>query len=122
MGATAKTTLRAVVPFAFPGVTAIDGVHTSDLHSFELGISRPLFDDVRFTTRFRYLPSGAGLNARKSRTDNLNLVAGYQVMCVTSGAVASDNSLNSNFIFGTGMDGLDSVLYHGATVGFKYRR
>ncbi|WP_417747839.1 Lpg1974 family pore-forming outer membrane protein [Rosistilla oblonga] len=203
VGPASNATLNAALPVTFPGVTSIDGVHTSDLHSLELGISRRLTESVRLTTGFRYLEiddrigfrldaaatpttidtaaqnrlyggqigleselfrkgkwsldgfgqvglfgnaakqstlldtgvvqirdagdrgkfsflAELGLNARRNLTSQLDLVAGYQIMWITSVAVASDELVHSNFIAPHGVDASDSVFYHGATVGLEY--
>ncbi|WP_417747160.1 Lpg1974 family pore-forming outer membrane protein [Rosistilla oblonga] len=202
VGPASNATLNAALPFTFPGVTSIDGVRTSDLHSMELGISRRFNDAIRFTAGFRYLEiddrigfrldsfstttidtaaqnrlyggqigleselfrSGKwsldgfgqvglfgnaakqstlldtglvqlrdagdrgklsflaelGLNARRSLTSQLDLVAGYQVMWITSVAVASDELVHSNILVPHGVDASDSLFYHGATVGLEY--
>ncbi|QDS87466.1 hypothetical protein EC9_16440 [Rosistilla ulvae] len=203
VGPASVAVLNVPLPVAFPDVTSIEGVHTSDLHSLELGISRRLTESLRFTTGLRYLEiddrigfgfeSGGtptsidtaaqnrlyggqvglesnlfrrgnwsldgfsqvglfgnaakqstlydtgiaqardagnrgklsflaelGLNARRSLTSQLDFVAGYQVMWVTSVAVASDELVHSNFLAPHGVDASDSVFYHGATVGLEY--
>lgn len=197
--------LNSASPFNFPGITAIDGVHTASLHSFEFGISRRLTRNLRWTSGFRYLEvddhlrftidsgglptragtdtqnrlyggqiglegnlvqsgkwsldgfgqigvfgnaakqltsvnTGAGLvssagntgrasflgelglTARRQMTDHLDFVTGYQVMWITSVAVASDELLAANVFAQNVIDASDSVFYHGATIGFEYRR
>lgn len=205
VGTASNANLNTAAPISFPGVTGIEGVHTSDLHSFGLGISHQLIGQTRLTGGFRYLEmddhnafsldSGAatttvttdasnrlyggqmgiesmlwqygqwsidgfaqagifgnaakqnsrfdtgitaatssgnagkvsfvgelGTQVRRGITTHLDLVAGYQMMWITSAAVASNELLGSNFTTGSGIDASEGLFYHGATVGIEYRR
>lgn len=61
-----------------------------------------------------------GLTARYCLTENLSIRGGYGLLAIDGLVLATDQVRESDFAYGTGIDGDGEVLYHGAFLGLEY--